>query len=160
MKSNHNSRKNISQFEYLELCSFDLNKDQYLKLETRRKGIVWAELVIGQQFKCYYCNTDIRNIQKLILKRIIKLRKRGAYGYSGLHFELDHKNSNKEDNSSQNLVAACYYCNNDKSNTISEEVFLNYFGPQRKIAFDKLFQDNNFKSNDLFVHNLSLNTTK
>jgi 5-methylcytosine-specific restriction endonuclease McrA len=119
--------------------------------------MAWTEIILRQNFTCYYCNTDIRDIQKLILKRIITLRKRGAFGYSGLHFELDHKNAIKEDNTPQNLVAACYYCNNDKSNTFSAEVFLSYFGPQRKVAFDKLLQDNEIKADAFFTHHLPLN---
>ncbi len=156
MKSIRKKVENLTQVEHLNSLKKGLSKAGYLVLEENRKDSDWVRIINEQHFKCYYCNTDIRTIQKLILNHLIGLRKRGLSGYSGLHFELDHKNSNKEDNSSQNLVAACYYCNNDKSNTICEQVFLNYFGPQRKIAFDKLFIDNNLVSDDLFVHNLSL----
>jgi hypothetical protein len=142
MKDGRKKVKSITQIEYLNSITTGLILSEYLQLERVRKGSAWLDLVLKQDFKCYYCNTDIRIIQKLILSELIGLRKRGTAGYSGIHFELDHKNSKKEDNSSQNLVAACYYCNNDKSNTISEKVFLKYFGPQRKIAFDKLFEDN------------------
>jgi hypothetical protein len=154
MKCNRKQIKSISQVEYLNLCKIDLNKEDYIKLEKIRKGSDWTRIIIQQNFKCYYCNTEIQKIQKLIFSQIIGLRKRGKSGYSGLHFELDHKNANKKDNSTQNLVAACYYCNNDKSNTISDMIFLNYFGPQRKIAFENMILDNKLECDDLFIHHL------
>lgn len=160
MKGIRKKVENVTQFEHLNSLKKGLSKAGYLVLEENRKNSDWARIINEQDFKCYYCNTDIRTIQKLILNHLIGIRKRGPSGYSGLHFELDHKNANNKDNNHQNLVAACYYCNNDKSNTISEKVFLNYFGPQRKIAFDNLLKDNNLVSDDLFVHHSSLSTTK
>jgi 5-methylcytosine-specific restriction endonuclease McrA len=160
MKSIRKKVENVTQVEHLNSLKKGLSKAEYLVLEENRKDSDWARIINKQDFKCYYCNTDIRTIQKLILNHLIGLRKRGPSGYSGLHFELDHKNANNKDNNRQNLVAACYYCNNDKSNTISEKVFLNYFGPLRKIAFHNLLKYNNLVSDDLFVHHSSLNTTK
>jgi 5-methylcytosine-specific restriction endonuclease McrA len=155
--NNRKKIKNILHSEYLNSCNKKLHSDEYLILEEVRKGSDWVDIIVKQEFKCYYCKTDIRIIQKLIINELIGLRKRGLAGYSGLHFELDHKNAEKEDNNPQNLVAACYYCNNDKSNTFSAEVFLNYFGPQRKVAFDKLLKDNEIKDDAFFTHHLSLN---
>ena len=142
--------------EYLNTSSFRLTDIQYLELEKRRKGLVWISILKNQKFKCFYCESDIRNIQKLICNRVIGIRRRGRYGFSGLHLELDHKNANKKDNNSGNLVADCYYCNNDKSNVINHFIFLNYFGPQRKRAFDELLRDNRINSDHLFVHNKRL----
>lgn len=142
--------------EYLNNCSFRLADVQYLELEKRRKGNVWISIITKQEFKCYYCESDIRDIQKLICNRIIGLRKRGKLGFSGLHLELDHKNANKQDNSIANLVAACYYCNNDKSNVINDVIFLNYFGPQRKRVFYKLLHDYLIYSDNFFMHNKRL----
>lgn len=154
--NNRKNIKNILYSEYLSSCNSRLNSEEYLMLEKVRKGTDWVDVIQKQEFKCYYCMTDIRIIQKLIVSNLIGLRKRGLAGYSGLHFELDHKNAVKEDNNPQNLVAACYYCNNDKSNTFSAEVFLNYFGPQRKVAFDKLIQDNEIETDVFFTHHLSI----
>lgn len=154
--NNRKKNKNFSRSDYLNSCISKLSSEEYLILEKERKGADWIDVIVKQEFKCYYCKTDIRIIQKLILSNLIGLRKRGLAGYSGLHFELDHKNAVKEDNNPQNLVAACYYCNNDKSNTFSAEVFLNYFGPQRKVAFDKLIQDNKIETDEYFIHNSSI----
>jgi 5-methylcytosine-specific restriction endonuclease McrA len=154
MQKNRKQRINISSEEYLSYCISNLNEIEYLKFETLRKGEGWSKLLKRQKFKCYYCKTDIRDIQKIILNGIIKMRKRGPDGFSGLHFELDHKNAVNTDNNSENLVAACYYCNNDKSNTITVEVFTKYFGKQRNIAFKKIMKDYNVKKDSFFKHHL------
>lgn len=154
MSTIRKKRNNISSEEYLANCHSNINEVEYLKFETLRKGEGWSKLVKRQKFKCFYCKTDIRDIQKIILNGIIKMRKRGPDGFSGLHFELDHKNAVNTDNNCENLVAACYYCNNDKSNTISFDVFKNYFGQQRNIAFKKIIKDFNLTKDSFFKHHL------
>ena len=154
MSTIRKKRKNISSEVYLSNCHSNLNEVEYLNFETLRKGEGWTKLIKNQKFKCFYCKTDIRDIQKIILNGIIKMRKRGPDGFSGLHFELDHKNAVNTDNNSENLVAACYYCNNDKSNTISFDVFKNYFGQQRNIAFKKMIKDFNITKDSFFKHHL------
>jgi 5-methylcytosine-specific restriction endonuclease McrA len=138
-------RKTLSIDEYLNLAKDQISIDEYLKLEYQRMTKLkkinadeWKRLLQGQNMKCHYCKTDIRVIQQLIVKKIISLRKRGSAGYSGLHFELDHKNADKTDNNTHNLVASCYFCNNDKSNTIDSDTFEKYFGAARGEAFIKL----------------------
>ena len=123
MESSQKTLNKQLEKAYLNNCSFRLTKVQYLELEKRRKGTVWISLLINQEFKCFYCKSDIRDIQKLIFNQLIGLRKRGKFGFSGLHLELDHKNANNKDNILSNLVASCYYCNNDKSNVINHVVF-------------------------------------
>jgi 5-methylcytosine-specific restriction endonuclease McrA len=147
--------------EYLQLCKDEISDQEYLEYEKIRvansnkiHSFDWIEIIKRQAFKCYYCNTDIRVIQQLIINKTIKLRKRGKYGYSGLHFELDHKNAVNTDNKIENLVASCYFCNNDKSDTFSSQVFKNYFGLNKKNAFEDLFKDQKLKKTDKFHHNL------
>jgi 5-methylcytosine-specific restriction endonuclease McrA len=142
----------MSQEEYIANLYTVRSKDDYAEIEEKRKNDQWSKLIKSQDFKCYYCSTDIRLIQQLIINRFIGLRKRGLKGYSGLHLELDHKNANKNDNSIENLVAACYYCNNDKSNTISDTIFLQYFGPKRKLSFQTLHKDFGMNKIEWFSH--------
>ena len=137
--------------KFINLCAVKINTNEYLKFEKERKdksgnisGEIWIKLIINQGFKCYYCNTNIEIIQELIFNKIINPRKRGTSSYSGMHFEVDHKNANNNDNNINNLVASCYYCNNDKSNTISSQIFKNYFGPDKGKSFSDLFKTNNF----------------
>jgi len=115
----------------------------------------WSNLLIEQNFCCYYCCTDIRVIQELIFNGAINPRKRGVNGYSGFHFEIDHKNANKDDNSVSNIAAACYYCNNDKSNLFSSQIFKSYFGEGRKIAFETLLNHKGLSKPDHFRHHLA-----
>jgi hypothetical protein len=154
MKKERKKRISVSANEYLSKCNIKMNSEEYLILEEKRKDKQWVEIIKKQNFCCFYCKTDIRIIQKLISSRIIGQRKRGPDSYSGFHFELDHKNADNKDNTIENLVAACYYCNNDKSNTISSEVFQAYFGPSRGLAFNKLMVDHDVKVDELFSHHL------
>jgi hypothetical protein len=154
-------KQDVSIEQYLNLCQDEISDTEYLELEKIRVAnnynidkLDWIDIISQQKFTCYYCNTDLRVIQQLILRKIIKPRKRGKYGYSGLHFELDHKNAVNTDNRKENLVASCYYCNNDKSNTFTSEIFKKYFGLNRNKAFYNLFQDNQLKFSDKFHHNL------
>ena len=147
--------------EYLKLCQEDISEDEYFKLEKERvsssfeiDATAWIDLIKKQNITCYYCGTDLRIIQQLILNKIMRPRKRGRGGYSGLHFELDHKSADKNDNKPENLVASCYYCNNDKSDTFTSELFKNYFGLYKNQAFKKLFEDRNLERTGKFRHNL------
>jgi hypothetical protein len=107
-----------------------------------------------QELCCYFCNTDIRDIQSLIKNQIIYPRKRGKHGYSGMHFEIEHLNADKTDNAESNIVLACYYCNNDKSNTIEPEIFKKFFGKQKSISYKDLMLEKNIKSEVLYWHYL------
>ncbi|ADQ18525.1 HNH endonuclease [Leadbetterella byssophila DSM 17132] len=147
--------------EYLSQFKEEISLDEYFTLEEirfkKKKNFGssdWVELIKSQELKCYYCNTDLRLIQQLIMAKVIMPRKRGNYGYSGLHFELDHKNFNVNDNSPSNLVASCYFCNNDRSNLISDVIYKNYLGKARRSAFQELFDSLNFEQRDSIRHHL------
>jgi hypothetical protein len=130
-------------------------KERIGKLHWHIDGNAWSTLLHKQDFKCFYCETHLGIIQQLVLNRRINPRKRGKFGFSGLHFELDHKDANNNNNSKNNLVASCYYCNNDKSNTISSELFKKYFGKQKGIAFKVLFELNQPGNQISLCHHLS-----
>ncbi len=148
--------------EYLLLFKIKISKEAYLDFEKKRmsnnsciSGIQWANLINEQNFSCFYCNTNIETIQELIYTGLINPRKRGVHGYSGFHFELDHKNANKIDNDVNNLVASCYFCNNDKSNTFSSEIFKNYFGKFKGKSFQELFDASKLKHLGTYRHQYS-----
>lgn len=158
-----NQKPSISIVEYLNWCHEEITLEEYLRFENIRvneypsfgiKSSNWIELLIKQSLKCYYCETELLIIQQLIISGLLKPRKRGTGGYSGLHFELDHKNCDKDDNCDENIVASCYYCNNDKSNTISCDTFKKYFGRHRSFAFKELFQDSGLHKSNQFRHHL------
>jgi hypothetical protein len=150
IRTDNAKTESMSIEEYLEQFENELTHEEYLRYEVERvsklnwsiSGRTWKGLLNQQNFKCFYCETSLNLIQQLVLIRVIDPRRRGKDGFSGLHFELDHKNANKSDNSSENLVASCYYCNNDKSNTIKSQVFKDYFGKQKGVAFQVLIEAN------------------
>lgn len=156
MKKNTQRKEvqNVTIDEHLKLCQDAISIEEYYYFEAKRVNKEWVELIKSQKMKCFYCNTDLIIIQQLIINKIINPRKRGKSGYSGLHFELDHKDADKKNNKKENLVASCYYCNNDKSNTFISEIFKNYFGKYKNEAFIKLFNDNKLISSCHYRHNL------
>lgn len=164
MNKERKQRANVSIGEYLQLCQDELTKEDYLEFEENRVKKLykitakeWITILENQNLQCYYCKTDLRIIQQLICKGFINPRKRGSDSYSGIHFELDHKNANKDDNNLENLVASCYYCNNDKSDTFSSEIFKNYFATSRNQSFIKLLDDNKLSKTENYIHNLKWN---
>lgn len=159
-----NIQKQKQIISYLKKFEETDTLDKYLEYESKRiknlskiSPLVWINKLVEQEMKCFYCGTDLKIIQSLLLAKVINPRKRGKYGYSGMHFEIDHKNANKHDNSNENIVAACYYCNNDKSNTISHEIFKKYFGKQKSISFLSLIKDKGINIEKLYRHNLTHN---
>lgn len=91
-----------------------------------------------QNFRCYYCDTSIFDIRKLIYEKKLLARKIG-YGFRGPVFEVDKMN-NSLGYSPTNCVLSCYYCNNDKSYTLNSEDYKIFFGSGRKAFFDYLLQ--------------------
>ena len=160
MDKQRKERPTVTIDQYLELCQVDLDEDAYLQLEERRYrpkrmgGAAWVRILRDQNLRCFYCETDLRVIQRLIINGVIKPRKRGPDGLSGIHFELDHKDADKNNNEAANLVACCYYCNNDKSNTIPSGIFKAYFAPCRQQSFMRLCADHGIAHTDKFRHNL------
>ncbi|HZY36683.1 MAG TPA: hypothetical protein VFE53_08555 [Mucilaginibacter sp.] len=161
VETKRKQRPDIGIDEYLGWCKEGISLDEYLNFEKIRVSklfeitpLDWIHLIKNQSMKCYYCETDLKRIQQLILYRIIKPRKRGPDGYSGLHFELDHKNCDKDDNCFENIVASCYYCNNDKSNTFSCDTFKQYFGLHKNAAFNELFIANKLTDTNKYHHHL------
>tara|TARA_Y100000768_G_C23540240_1_gene478905 strand:+ start:65 stop:535 length:471 start_codon:yes stop_codon:yes gene_type:complete len=147
--SNYLKRFNkYSKEEYIDLEYKRVNKDKSKNAELFKKKL--AE----QKLCCYFCNTDIRDIQSLIKNNLIYPRKRGKYGYSGMHFEIEHLNADKTNNAESNIVLACYYCNNDKSNTIEPEIFKEFFGKQKSVSYKYLMEEKNIKSDVLYWHYL------
>lgn len=138
------------------------SREEYIELECKRvdkyksKKIakLFKQKLTEQELCCYFCNTDIRDIQSLIKNHLIYPRKRGKYGYSGMHFEIEHLNADKTNNVESNIVLACYYCNNDKSNTIEPEIFKKFFAQQKSISYKDLIEEKNIKSEVLYWHHL------
>lgn len=88
--------------------------------------------------KCYYCETSIHDIVKLITANKLKTRATRGMGIRGPVLEID-----KNDNiySVDTCVLSCYYCNNDKSYTLDKEEYKKHFGGNRKKYFVDILQN-------------------
>ncbi len=78
-----------------------------------------------QNCKCYYCGTDEFKIRELVKSGLYKKSKQMTN--RGRHLEIERKDSKNNDYSPQNCVLACYFCNNDKSDVITEDDYFKYF---------------------------------
>ena len=105
--------------------------------KTKEEFVEWYINKIKQQkFKCFYCETSIFDINKLIDKTKLKTRKIG-FALRGPVLEIDKK-ANEKDYIPKNCVLACYYCNNDKSYIFNSKDYKENFGKNRNKYFSKL----------------------
>ena len=100
------------------------------------KLAVWfVEKLKSQNFCCFYCETSIFEINKLIEAGFLKTRAVRGEGRRGPVLEID---KNNDVYVPENCVLSCYYCNNDKSYTSSMNDYKENFGANRKKYFDTL----------------------
>ena len=110
--------------------------------KAKHRGFInkydFAEWFVNQlkasNYQCYYCETSIHDIRKLIEAGLLTERKIGN-GFRGKILEVD-KNDN--DYTKEQCVLSCYYCNNDKSYTLDKNVYKENFGANRNLYFKKL----------------------
>lgn len=127
-----------------------MNRDEYIKQEYARakmnlynskrrtfgsadKLAAWfTNQLKEQKFCCFYCETSIFDLNKLIDAGLLKTRAVKGSGRRGPVLEID-----KNDNTyvPKNCVLSCYYCNNDKSYTSSMKDYKVYFGKNRHQYF-------------------------
>jgi len=72
---------------------------------------------------CHYCHINDKEIEMLDTKRQIKTKRPRGY-----MMEIDRIKANHE-YSNDNVVLACYWCNNAKSDEFSESEFTSHVGP-------------------------------
>jgi hypothetical protein len=119
---------------------YSTNKNKLRGFENRDRFIDWYlhELYINNN-KCHYCNTSILEIRDLLNRGIIKGRNVSGGGIRGQNLEIDRMQA-ADEYAEFNCVLSCYYCNNDKSNTFSYDVYRNIIGPSRKIIWENLMR--------------------
>ena len=111
------------------------NKSKHLGFKNNCEYAKWfVEHLKVNNCKCYYCETSIHNIIKLIDKGLLKTRKTG-YGERGKVLEID---KNDDVYTKELCVLSCYYCNNDKSYITTKEDYKKFFGENRKKYFELL----------------------
>ncbi|MBI4947745.1 MAG: hypothetical protein HY840_15240 [Bacteroidetes bacterium] len=93
---------------------------------------------ITKERKCFYCQAEEYKLQKLFDKEdgILKTkRKRGET------LELERKNSVLNEYSEKNCEFICYFCNNHKSDIISEPDHIKYFANAIKKYIDDKYEE-------------------
>ena len=118
----------------------NLYKSERKAFGSADKLAAWfIEKLKSQKFRCFYCETSIFDINKLIDAGLLKTRAVRGEGRRGPVLEID---KNDDTYVPENCVLSCYYCNNDKSYTSSKEDYKDYFGKNRhqyfKTLLDKL----------------------
>lgn len=104
-------------FEEQNNASFNILKERYFNevFKTKFTEAKYKELVHSR--KCYYCGITVDEIEMLSAQQeIFKKNERGWV------MEIDRKSPNKE-YSNDNCVAACYWCNNAKTDEFNAVEF-------------------------------------
>jgi 5-methylcytosine-specific restriction endonuclease McrA len=136
-------KKNTDEYEQDELI-----RVRKLYGSRHKKGFVskddlanwFIKKLDDQEFCCFYCDTSIFDLKKLIKDKKLKTRKTG-YGERGPVLEIDKK-ENGLGYARENCVLACYYCNNDKSYVSDWEEYKTCFGGNRHEYFKSLISKN------------------
>jgi len=76
-----------------------------------------------QERRCYYCKITDQDVEFLRSKGKIKTKQ-----YRGYSMEIDRINSNKEYRL-ENVILACYWCNNAKTDEFTSKEFSSHIGP-------------------------------
>lgn len=97
------------------------NRDDFTKFQKlgKRGFFEWYK---RQPRHCHYCGTKEEHLQELFnTQTLSSKRKRGP------SLELERRDSDRNEYSPENCVLACYFCNNHKSDVISEDDHKTYF---------------------------------
>jgi hypothetical protein len=110
---------------------YTTNKSKLTGFNNLNHFTTWFEQTsLACDYKCHYCETSLFDIRRLLNAGIINGRLVRGGSLRGPNFELDRTDPFGE-YSEVNCVLSCYYCNNDKSNTFSYEIYKNTIGPNR-----------------------------
>lgn len=119
------------------------NKKKH-KYWTREEFVRWyAKQYSEQEGRCHYCDIYQEDIEKLVRGEKIKSKrfKRKNKFVRGITLEVERLDPEKEYNPA-NCKLACYFCNNDKSDIISEEHYIRFFKESRQNYINYLLKEN------------------
>ncbi|WP_242923076.1 hypothetical protein [Pontibacter liquoris] len=112
-------------------------KEEFAAFQEAGKR-AFFEWLREQPRHCAYCGITEDKLQKLFDNTTGSLSTKRRRGRS---LELERRDSKSNEYSIKNCVLACYFCNNHKSDVITEEEHRLYFAPQiRKYLEDKYAQ--------------------
>ena len=100
--------------------------------ETKNKRAIWLKkfptnhMSFGdflnkygdtENAKCYYCGITEKQLNQAIEQGVIGTKRSGR----GPSLEMDRKDPNQPYSNTNNIVFACYWCNNAKTDTFTED---------------------------------------
>jgi hypothetical protein len=97
---------------------------------------------IEKDKKCFYCGITEEKIKALFDKNILFTKRT-----RGKKLELDRKDPNPDYNDKNNIVFACYWCNNAKTDTFTADEFKDVGEVFRKIWEKRLSLITNNENN-------------
>ena len=103
----------------------------------------------NQPKKCSYCGTKENVLIYLYDNKVISSKRK-----RGRTLEIERKNSTLNEYSKDNCILSCYFCNNHKSDTISEKDYRKYFAEPMQ---DYLFKSYNIcdkEKNHLYISDI------
>ncbi|MBL0765623.1 hypothetical protein [Marivirga atlantica] len=107
-------------YHTIEKLRSELDEVKYLNLYRESFGKILSEEQYNKLIKnekCFYCELEKKDFGELYENHLI--RKKANRGFN---FEIDRKNPNEEYHY-DNLVMACYWCNNAKTDEFTAEEF-------------------------------------
>ncbi len=96
-------------------------RNLWLRKKINKPFFDFYKWYLSQERKCYYCHITEQDINTLIEFKKLKTKRLVTRGRT---LELDRKIPNPDYNDLKNLVLCCYWCNNAKTDTFSEQEFL------------------------------------
>ena len=90
-----------------------------------------------QQGKCYYCDTSQGDIGKIIDSGLLRSKRFKTRGRS---LEIERLDAQGNEYSAANCVLACYFCNNDKSDVVSSNDYIQFFAKPKRQYFQYLIE--------------------
>ncbi|OHD96280.1 MAG: hypothetical protein A3E21_00995 [Sulfurimonas sp. RIFCSPHIGHO2_12_FULL_36_9] len=124
---------NTKKLKYIQTVRSKFQSKKYIKKDGEKqlnpdfKFKNFAEFYFWykiQPRKCFYCKTKEVILQDLYSQGTLSSERGNKRGKS---LEIERKDSSNNEYSKKNCVLACYFCNNHKSDIISEDDHVQYF---------------------------------
>lgn len=105
---------------------------------TRESFLEWLRLQYEkQEGRCYYCSTSQVDINKIIDSGLLRSKRFKTRGRS---LEIERLDAQGNEYSAANCVLVCYFCNNDKSDVVSSNDYIQFFGKSKQQYFQYLLE--------------------
>lgn len=133
-----------SKFKYIQKVRSKFQQKKYIKIKEVKQLNPDFEFKDFAEFyfwyriqarNCAYCNIKESILVDLYTKKILTSKRGRKRGKS---LEIERKDSTSNKYNKKNCIMACYFCNNHKSDIISQDDHLQYFAiPIYKYLTDK-----------------------